>query len=251
MWSKYWILSTFFPPLPEKIENEGARPQRKAVPMPDLTLEEIEEKVIAAKPWKAPGDDGLPAMVWKQLWPAIIPLKKPDKGDYKVAKRRRPISLLSTLGKTLEAVVAERISYAVEVYGLLPANHFGARKWRSAEQALLLLQKQVYKAWRNRNVLSLISFDVKGAYNGVYKERLLERMKARGIPDRLVRWMDAFFSGRTASVVVNGHTSEQRELPQAGLSQGSPLSPVSFLFFNADLVQRKIKAEAGSIAFRV
>ncbi|KAJ3455754.1 hypothetical protein MRS44_017236 [Fusarium solani] len=39
-----------------------------------------------------------------------------------------------------------------------------------------------------------------------------------------------------ASIVVNGHTSERRQLPQAGLPQGSPLSPVLFLFFNADLV---------------
>ena len=149
----------------------------------------------------------------------------------------------------MEAVIAERISYAVEAGGLLPANHFGARKRRSAEQALLLLQEHIYKAWRAGKVLSLISFDVKGAYNGVCKERLLERMKARGIPDRLVRWVGAFCSDRTASVVVNGHASERRVLAQAGLPQGSPLSPIAFLFFNADLVQRKINANGGSIAF--
>lgn len=39
-------------------------------------------------------------------------------------------------------VVAERLSHAVETYGLLPTNHFGARKQRSAEQALLLLQSR-------------------------------------------------------------------------------------------------------------
>ncbi|KAM4061877.1 reverse transcriptase (RNA-dependent DNA polymerase) [Hirsutella rhossiliensis] len=132
--------------------------------MPDLTLQEIEEKVMAAKPWKAP-----------------------DKGDYTLAKAWRPISLLSTLGKILEAVVAERISYAVEAQGLLPANHFGARKRRSADQALVLLQERIYKAWRTGRVLSLISFDVKGAYNGVCKERMLERMKARGIPNLVQR----------------------------------------------------------------
>ncbi|PHH92210.1 hypothetical protein CDD83_8410 [Cordyceps sp. RAO-2017] len=269
------LLSTFFPPLPTGINAEGERPKRSAVPMPDLTLEEIEEKVMAAKPWKAPGEDGLPAIVWRRLWHVvkyrvwtlfdaslrdgvvprqwrtakIIPLKKPDKGDYALAKAWRPISLLSTLGKILEAVVAERISYAVETHGLLPANHFGARKRRSADQALMLLQEQIYRAWRAGKVLSLISFDVKGAYNGVCKERLLERMKARGIPDKLVTWMDAFCSERTAAVVVNGHTSEQRILPQAGLPQGSPLSPIAFLFFNADLVQRRINAKGGSIAF--
>ncbi|EFY84914.1 reverse transcriptase, putative [Metarhizium acridum CQMa 102] len=219
------LLKTFFPPLPARIEEEVRRPHREALSMPELTLEEIEEKIMAAKPWKAPGEDGLPAMAW------------------------RPISLLSTLGKIMEAVIAERISYAVEACGLLPANHFGARKRRSAEQALLLLQEHIYKAWRAGKVLSLISFDVKGAYNGVCKERLLERMKARGIPDRLVRWVGAFCSDRTASVVVNGYASERRVLAQAGLPQGPPSSPIAFLFFNADLVQGKINANGGSIAF--
>lgn len=69
----------------------------------------------------------------------IIPLKKPGKEDYIVVKAWRPISLLSTLGKVLESVVIERISYIVEIYKLLPTNHFGARKQQSVEQALLLL----------------------------------------------------------------------------------------------------------------
>jgi ribonuclease HI len=179
----------------------------------------------------------------------IIPLKKPGKEDYTIAKAWRPISLLSTLGKILESVVAERISHAVETYGLLPANHFGARKQRSAEQALILLQEQIYTAWRVRKIVSLVSFDVKGAYNGVCKERLLQRMEARGIPKVLCRWVEAFCSERTASIQVNGHTSGIRKLPQAGLPQGSPLSPILFLFFNADLVQRRIDARGGAIAF--
>jgi hypothetical protein len=91
-------------------------------------------------------------MVWKQVWPVvkervlllfqtslddgelpaqwrnanIIPLKKPNKENYEVAKSWRLISLLPTLGKALESVVAEIISYAVETFSLLPTNHFGA-----------------------------------------------------------------------------------------------------------------------------
>jgi hypothetical protein len=56
---------------------------------------------------------------------------------------------------------------------LLPANHFGVRKQRSAEQALLLLQERIHPAQRGRRVVSIVNFDVKGAYNGVYKDRLL------------------------------------------------------------------------------
>ncbi|KAM4055410.1 reverse transcriptase (RNA-dependent DNA polymerase) [Hirsutella rhossiliensis] len=112
----------------------------------------------------------------------------------------------------------------------------------------MLLQEQTYMAWRTGKVLSLTSFDIKGAYNGVCKERVLERMKRGGYQiDWWIGWMRSA-PGRTASVVVNGHTSEQRVLPQAGLPQGSPLSPIAFLFFNADLVQRRINAKGGVIA---
>jgi hypothetical protein len=134
----------------------------------------------------------------------IIQLEKLNKDDYTLAKAWGPISLLLTLGKLLEAVVAERISFVVETYGLLPANHFSARKQRSAEQALLLLQERIYTAWRNKRVVSLVSFDVTGAHNGVYKDRLLQRLQARGIPSDLVDWTDAFCSKRTVTIVVNG-----------------------------------------------
>jgi hypothetical protein len=143
--------------------------------------------------------------------------EKAQQGQLHTSETWRPISLLSTLGKLLEAVVAERISFAVETYGLLPANDFGAIKLGSAEQALSLLQERIYTAWRGRKVLSLVNFDVKGAYNGVYKDRLLQRLAARGILSQVVNWVDVFCSGRTATVVVNDQASEVSELEQAGL----------------------------------
>ena len=204
------LLNTFYSPLPAAIAEEPNTPSVTPIKDSEITMEKIRRKVFSIKPWKAPGRDGIPAAVWRQLWPVInkelldlfkaslneeylptqwreakiIPLKKPGKSDYRLAKAWRPISLLATLSKILEAVLAERISYVAETHDLLPQNHFGARRRRLAEQALVLLQENIYKCWRNRKVCSLISFDVKGAYNGVYAPRLIQRLRARRIPER-------------------------------------------------------------------
>jgi hypothetical protein len=47
-------------------------------------------------------------------------LLKPGKREYPVPEAYRPISLLNTLGKLLEAVIARRLSYLAEKHGLLP-----------------------------------------------------------------------------------------------------------------------------------
>jgi len=65
------LLATFFPALPENIEDEGDRPHRQPVLMPELTPEEIECCLMKTKPWKAAGEDGLPAGVWRQVWPSV------------------------------------------------------------------------------------------------------------------------------------------------------------------------------------
>lgn len=178
-----------------------------------------------------------------------MPLRKAERPIYEVAEAYRMISLLSTLGKALEAGVAERISALSGMHALLPKNHFGGRKQRSTIQALVTLQKRIYDARREGKVLSLLSFDVKGAYNGVAKDVLSQRLRARRIPETLVRWIGAFCSDRYASVLVNGEESAIFSLPQAGLLQGSPLSPILFLFFNANLVQSVINKNKGVFTF--
>jgi hypothetical protein len=144
---------------------------------------------------------------------------------------------LPTLGKALESLVAERIAYLVEEYGLLPKTHFGARKQRSTTHALSYLCEDVFKAWRGRKTLSLVSFDVKGAYNNVATGPEIRRLRQRQIPETIVQWVQDFCTDRRACILVNNYTSDVQTLPQAGLPQGSALAPILFLFFNADQVQ--------------
>lgn len=62
--------------------------------------------------------------------------------------------------------MTERIAFLVE-YDLLPKTHFGARKQMSTTHALLYLREDVFRAWRGKKILSLVSFRIKGAYNSV------------------------------------------------------------------------------------
>jgi hypothetical protein len=267
---------------PRLVTRNGSRPHEcagKKVPLriklPKLTLEEVEAAIVQSKSDKAPGLDEITFRVWKRLWPVlasvvlklyqasldlryvpqrwrtakVVVLRKPNKPDYSKPKAYRPISLLEMISKGLEAVVARRLSYLAEAYRLLPENHFGGRPGRSAEQALNLLVEKIHEAWRAYRVLSLVSFDVQGAFNGMHPSVLAERLRERRIPGDLVAWIESFCNGRKASVVVGDYESPVQDIEHAGIPQGSPLSPILYVFYNANLVQGYINTREGSIGF--
>lgn len=119
----------------------------------------------------------------------IIPLKKANKDDYTVHKNYRPTSLLATLGKVIESVIATSIVHLIEVHSLLPNNHFGARKQKPTIHALSYLQASISNAWRGGKTLSLVSFDVKGVYNNVATGPLLKSLRERRILEVMIRWV--------------------------------------------------------------
>ena len=199
------FLDSFFPPPPRA---QGVQRREPLVPftLHSFSDDEFQQAVIKMNKWKGPGPDQLPTAVWQELWPAIgspicniyraslrlaylpyrwreaciIPFHKKGK-DRSKANSYRPISLLCTLGKILEAAVANRISYMAETYKLLPENHFGARKRRSCEQALNILVEKIHEAWRQDKVLSLII---------IYKlrrQRGIQRSRQRYVTETLRR----------------------------------------------------------------
>ena len=54
---------------------------------------------------------------------------------------------------------------------------------------------------------------------------------------------------RTASIAFDDFESTRTTLDNAGLAQGSPLSPILFIFFNAELVDQPVDRKGGSSAF--
>lgn len=158
--------------------------------------------------------------------------------DYTSAKAYRPITLLNTLGKALESVVlATSISYLVETYALLPDTHIGGRRGLSTEDALHERVEKIYSGWNKDGVASLLMLDISGAYDHVCQHRLRHNLRKRHLNPQLVDLVSSFLSARVTSIWSNEFTSA--ELPiSCGIPQGSPLSPILFLFCNADLLEK-------------
>jgi len=130
-----------------------------------------------------------------------VVLRKPGKPDYSIPNAYRPISLLNTLGKLLEGVKARRLSFYAEKHGLLPNTQFGGRPGRSTEQALLVLPNALDRALKKRKVVTLIAFDLKGAFNAVNKYSLDARLREKSTPSMVRRWIWSFMEERTANVL--------------------------------------------------
>jgi hypothetical protein len=132
---------------------------------------------------------------------------------------------------------------------LFPDTQFGDRPGRTTEQALLVLANAIDRAWLKDKVVTLVAFDLKGAFNGVNKMTLGSRLKEKGIPTTARRWIQNFMDGRLANIKFDDFETSVAPLENAGLAQGSPLSPILFAFFNSDLVDQPVDTRGGASAY--
>ncbi|KAI7698384.1 hypothetical protein KC353_g17003 [Hortaea werneckii] len=256
---------TFFPrPPAADLENMQDAQYAGQISLPPITEKEILEAIKSTSPLKAPGPDGLPNLVLQATADVIVGhltgvfnqslhigycpahfrssttvvLRKPGKDNYTLPKAYRPIVLLNTIGKIMDAVMARRLSYLVETYHVLPDTHIGGRKMRSTEHALHLIIERIYKAWNTGlgKVASLLLLDVTGAFDNVSHERLLHNLRTRRVDERMVLWIASFLSERRTRITMDDFTSDEYAI-NTGIPQGSPLSPMLYIFYNAGLLE--------------
>ncbi|KAJ5240522.1 uncharacterized protein N7469_002113 [Penicillium citrinum] len=130
-----------------------------------------------------------------------------------------------------------------------PDTQFGGRPGRTTEQALLVLSNSIDQAWYKHRVVTLFSFDLKGAFNRVNKTSLDACLRTRRIPSVARKWIASFMTDRHANIGFDDFRTETAPLANAGLAQGSPLSPILSSFFNADLVDQPVTVHGGASAF--
>ena len=159
--------------------------------------------------------------------------------------------MLSTIGKLLESLVAQRLRALSAEHGLLPVNQYGVAG-KCTTRALQKLLDPIYYAWCRNLLATVMSLDLKGAYDRVHRLELLRILVRKGIPDWIIRFVWSFLSDRTSTLEMPGHGSHGPFYVNIGIPQGSTLSPILFLFFASpmlDLFKESTNYLSYTIAF--
>ncbi|MEL7520288.1 MAG: reverse transcriptase family protein, partial [Cyanobacteria bacterium J06553_1] len=194
-------------------------------------------------------EESLRSAVIPQVWRegVIVPLLKAGK-DPSVMGSYRPVCLTSCLGKWLERVVANRIRWRLEDAGWLSECQAGFRKGRGVNDQLVRLSQAVWDGYQRREKTCLVLYDLERAFDRVWHDGLLLKLLGTGVCRTLMRWLQAWLSNRLYRVRVEGVWGRTKAF-QAGLPQGSVLSPLLFLVYINDLVERLAGGGLGVSAF--
>ena len=71
--------------------------------------------------------------------------------------------------------------------------------------------------------------DIFKAFDKIWHDGLIYRLKYNGINGELLRLIESFLSGRYQRVILNGQASNWNKI-NSGVPQGSILGPLFFLF---------------------
>lgn len=173
---------------------------------------------------------------WKRADGAV--LSKPNKPDYTQPKAFRVISLLNCLGKVSERVLAKRLGYLAETTELLHSSQVGGRLKKSAVDAALLLTNEVEVNKQYQLKTSALFLDVKGAFDHVALNQLLNILHNQQMPLSLIAWVASFLRDRSLRLTFDGETEEFSRI-ETGIPQGSPISPILFLIYIRNLFESR------------
>ncbi|RMJ21223.1 hypothetical protein PHISP_07907 [Aspergillus sp. HF37] len=84
-------------------------------------------------------------------------------------------------------------------------------------------------------------------YN-VSRERLLHNLRKRQVSERITCWIASFLSGRSTTLKLQEYTAPSAPI-QTGVPQGSPISPILYLFYNADLIEACKTQETEAVGY--
>ena len=124
---------------------------------------------------------------------------------------------------------------------LLTPKQSGFRPGDSTINQLLSITNEIHKAFDKypSRETRAIFLDISKAFDKVWHEGLIFKLKSNGVSGKLLHLIKSFLSERCQRVVLNGKSSSWKPVP-AGVPQGSVLGPLFFLVYINDLADNLV-----------
>ena len=256
------LATTFFPPPPTSSTVPTNFQYPHLVPLlPTITDTTLASAITKFSPYKAPGADSICNIVFKKcsdifsphllcLFKATMSLNtfyapwrdfitvvlwKPGHPDYMLPKVYWPIVLLNTTYKLLSVIVADQLSYLLEVNHLLPHTHFSRHPGRSTTDFLHLLEAMIRNAWWNHKVVSVLFLDIKGAFPNSVTSCLIHNLCKRWILADITSFIQCALCLHYTQLKFDGYLSDWIPINNR-IGQEDPLSIVLYIIYNTDVL---------------
>lgn len=226
-------------------------------PIKHCSPREVEREIIKLNPKKSPGYDFIDAKILKSLprkgliflsllfnaalrltyfpfqwkFAKIFMVLKPNKPE-DVISSYRPISLLPVICKVFEKLIQKRLSPVLEKLNIIPEHQFGFRHGHGTVEQCHRVVHTIRQCLENKQYCSSVFLDVKQAFDKVWHDGLLFKMKTL-LPTPFYLLLKSYLSERRFFVNVNDADSEIG-LIKSGVPQGSVLGPILYTLFTSD-----------------
>ncbi len=146
----------------------------------------------------------------------------------------RPINMMSTFEKIIEAVVKEQLLQHIQPNDILISEQSGYRQFHSCETAL----NYVIADWKceidNRNIVLAVFVDFKRAFETIDRDVLLKKLERYGVKGVELKWFSDYLSDRHQTTKF-GRCKSSPLRNELGLPQGSILSAILFSLYINDI----------------
>jgi hypothetical protein len=138
--------------------------------------------------------------IWKSA--KVILIHKPNKPPTD-ANSYSPISLLSSISKLLERIIASRLTTFINQNHLLPETQFGFHKKHYTVSQLARIADFISHSYNLRKHTGMVLLNLEKAYDTVWITGLLYKLIVLKLPEYLLFVLRSYLEGCTYTVHIN------------------------------------------------